>query len=123
MSAPADLLPAYLEVSRFETGRTLGLDHQTYRCLCYTALGIIEGVPGRFMGIYRQPGRGAVLDIWSASKLLIICTDPSANRLELFLCPDLDSPSDPACIVSISNSKEDWKRLGRIARNEITKVT
>jgi hypothetical protein len=33
----------------------------------------------------------------------------------------MDCPERPACILSVSNSLENWRRLGAMVRMEITK--
>jgi hypothetical protein len=120
MSAADMLPPVYLDVSEGETGRSFGLDFQTYRLLARTSLSVIQNVPNHFMGIYRA-GECVSLDIWGTAALLTICIDSGANRLELFLCDDLDSPQEPVCILSTDNSLSGWRTLGQLARAEMSR--
>jgi hypothetical protein len=117
-----EALPDYVNVERWETGASFSLPFGTYRRLCATALTVIEGVPDSFMGIYRLPGEaGCALDIWTSDRCLTVQIIPKVKQLALFLYSDLDSSLESMCILSVSNSDEDWRRLGRMARTEILK--
>jgi len=117
-----EALPDYVNVERWEAGASFSLPFGTYRRLCATALTVIEGIPDHFMAIYRLPGdAGCALDIFTGDRCLTVQINCQAKQLALFLNSDLDSPLDPACILSVGNSHEDWKRLGQMARTEILK--
>jgi hypothetical protein len=75
--------------------------------LAATSLAIIEGLAAE-MGIYRTESGNVALDIWSNRVVLTIEINPALNQLGLHCC-DLDSPDEPVCIFSGSNSQEDWR--------------
>jgi hypothetical protein len=119
MSA-AETVPQYLSLEPTEGGSSLGIDFETYRRLAGAALSITRNIPW-FMGIYRLPdGRGCALDIFTADRCATIVIDSDAEQLGLWLCADLDSPSAPECILSVSNSKSDWKRLQQAAHRALS---
>jgi hypothetical protein len=111
-----DALPTYLSLALSERGERLGIDFHTYRQLVHTVFGVIEPPLPSLMAIYRTDC-GCALDIFSSAKCLTLSINSTAKQLCLFSC-DLDSTQE-RCLVSLSTSVEDWKRLGEIARKEI----
>jgi hypothetical protein len=107
--------PEYLHLKADERGEGLGISWDDYRALARTALKVIKDIPYE-MGIYRWP-EGAALDIWSGDRCLTIQINSAAKELSLFRA-EMDG-AGVICLLTVSNSEEDWRELGRIARREI----
>jgi hypothetical protein len=73
------------------------------------------------MAVYALPeDRGCCLDIFAAAKCLSIQIDAKHNHLALLLSEDLDCPAPPLCILSVSNTPEDWQRLKHMAKVQLS---
>jgi hypothetical protein len=112
-----EALPDYVNVERWETGKTFSLSAATYRRLCSSSLGIIQNT-GSTMAIYRSQG-GCALDIFSANRYLCLKIDSENNSLALF-ASNLDSVDTP-CILETDLSSSGWRALTLAARAEILK--
>jgi hypothetical protein len=106
----------YLSVSEEERGTSLGIDGETYRELARTALAIIKDLR-LTMGLYRMEN-GCGLDIFGKSDCLTIVVDSAENQLSLLSSP-MDSGGGVFCLMTVDNSENGWRRLLKIAREEI----
>ena len=121
MNFDAECLPEYLSLSPHERGGSVNRDRETYSYLARSALAIAgHSQAPAFMGIYRLPEiKGCALDIFIEEKCLTIVINCEAQTIALYLSPDLDSPA-PCCLLSASNSREDWHRLKEMAKAQLS---
>ena len=115
-----ETLPEYLSLEEDERGDSLGLDWESYRYLARTALRITAGHEA-MMGIYRLAnGQGCALDLWfaGATDCLTIVVNFAENQLCLLSSP-MDSAAGVSCLLNADNSDKSWRKLLRLARQEI----
>jgi hypothetical protein len=112
------LPPAYLTLEPRERGTSLGISFQNYRMLARSALTITRELSAT-MGVYRVGSAGCALDIWVKNRCLTIQINSELKCLLLLLFEDLDSGEMPICILSVSDSQEDWKRLQQVAHRAL----
>ena len=113
-----ETIPNYVNVAPNENGSSFrGISFNDYRMLARTALSVTADVP-KTMGIYKPDTGGCALDIFTADKCLTIQINSALKQIAL-LAADLDSPDGPLCVLSVSNTKADWDRLGQMARKEL----
>jgi hypothetical protein len=74
-------------------------------------------LPSTTMGIYPLDEGGCALDIFTNDCQLIIQVDSKRGQIALH-CADLDAIEGPVCLLTASNSENDWKLLREIARHE-----
>jgi hypothetical protein len=114
-----ETFPEYLSIGEQERGDSLGLDFDSYRRLARTALAIIQE-ERLTMGLYRVDGCAA-LDIFGQTNCLTILIDSAANELSLVGCL-MDVPfGNAVCLLTVENSEKGWRKLLRLAREEIMK--
>jgi hypothetical protein len=99
-------LPQYLSVSQDERGDSFGLSWDDYRHLARSALAIIQE-ERLTMGLYRFD-QGAALDIFGES-----------NCLTLVVSENQDSGAGAICLLTVDNCEEGWRKLVKLAREEI----
>jgi hypothetical protein len=112
-------LPNYMAVSLQENGSSFpGVSFDDYRMLARTALSVTRDV-STTMAIYKLPESGCCLDIFTANRCLTIQVNSSLGSLCLLLSADIDSADEPLCILSVSNTEDDWRRLSQMAKRAL----
>jgi hypothetical protein len=108
-------LPRYeRRVTDEEDGSGFGLEFDTYRALCRSALSIIRGHPN-LMAVYKLTESGLGLDIFIGDLCLTILVRD--DELGLFCC-EIDSVNYETVLIS-DNCDESWSTLVKIARKQI----